>query len=232
LTKVPRGARPEDAEWFAAAQLPRLREAAHDVSWLLDRGYPRESAVRFVGDRHQLAARQRLALTRIVCSDAERRRRASLEEAIADVRGKRLLVDGLNLLITLEVALAGGPVLACADGTVRDLAGLRGSYRPVPQTVEALERIGAAIMGLLAEARIYLDAPVSSSGKVRALFLERASRWSCPIEVELVKDAEACLVGAHHVVSADGAVIDRSASWFNLGAALVRAIDGAWIVTL
>ena len=233
LTNVPRGARPGDAQWFGAAQLPRLREAAHEIGWLLDRGYPRESAVRFVGDRHQLVARQRLALTRGVCSDVERRRRAMCEDGIAHVRGQRLLVDGLNLLITLEVALAGGPVLVCADGAVRDLAGLRGSYRPVWQTGEAIEHIGSALAELCAAAaRIYLDAPVPSSGKLRALILEHAPRWSCPIEVELVKDADACLAGAYHVVSADAAVIDRSASWFNLGAALVRTIEGAWIVTL
>jgi hypothetical protein len=34
------------------------------------------------------------------------------------------------------------------------------------------------------------------------------------------------------VASSDAVVIDRSASWFNLGAVLVRAIEGAWIITL
>jgi hypothetical protein len=211
----------------------QLRRAAQEVAWLLDRGYPRESAVRFVGDRHQLTARQRLALMRGVCSEADRRRRASREEGIDDVRDHRLLVDGLNVLITLEVALAGGPLLACADGAVRDLAGLRGSYRPVPQTGEALECIGAALSKLqTAGALVYLDAPVSSSGELRSLFLEHASRWDRPVRVDLVKDPDACLAGERHVVTADAAVIDRSASWFNLGAVLVRGIQGAWIVTL
>jgi hypothetical protein len=211
----------------------RLREAAHDVAWLLDRGYPRESAVRFVGDRHQLVARQRLALMRGVCSEAERRRRATREDSAEDVRGCMLLIDGLNLVITLEVALAGGPLLACADGAVRDLAGLRGSYRPVRQTEEAVKRIGVALTThCAAGARIYLDAPVPSSGKLRRLFLEHASRWDRPVQVDLVKDPDACLAGARHVASADAAVIDRSASWFNLGAVLVRAIEGAWIIAL
>jgi hypothetical protein len=203
------------------------------VAWLLDRGYPRESAVRFVGDRFQLAARQRLALMRGVCSEAEQRRRAAIEEGVEDVRGRTLLIDGLNLVITLEVALAGGPLLACADGAVRDLAGLRGSYRPVRQTDEAVERIGGALNTLrTAGARVYLDAPVPCSGKLRARFLEHASRWDRPIRVDLVKDPDACLASARHVASSDAAVIDRSASWFNLGAVLVRAIEGAWTIAL
>jgi hypothetical protein len=203
------------------------------VAWLLDRGYPRESAVRFVADHHQLAARQRLALTRGVCSAAERQRRARVEEGAKDVCGRTLLIDGLNLVITLEVALAGGPLLACADGAVRDLAGLHGSYRLVPQTEEAVDRIGGALSTLQTSgARIYLDAPVSNSGKLCALFVERASRWDRPVQVELVKDPDACLAGGRHVASADAAVIDRSASWFNLGSRLVRAIRSAWIVDL
>jgi hypothetical protein len=189
--------------------------------------------VRFVGDRHQLVARQRLVLMRGVCSETARRRRVSREEGAPDVRDHRLIVDGLNVLITLEVALAGGLLLACADGTVRDLAGLRGSYRPVRQTGDALERFGAALSTFhTAGAHVYLDAPVSSSGELRALFLEHASRWNRPVRVDLVKDPDACLAGQRHVVTADAAVIDRSASWFNLGAMLVRGIEGAWIVAL
>jgi hypothetical protein len=233
LTHASRGPHPGDAQRFGPPQLEQLRRAALEVAWLLDRGYPRESAVRFVGDRHQLAARQRLALMRGVCSEAERQRRASREEGAPDVRNQRLLVDGLNVLITLEVALAGGPLVACADGAVRDLAGLRGSYRPVQQTGDALERFGAALSTFrTAGAHVYLDAPVSSSGEVRALFLEHASHWDRPVQVDLVKDPDACLAGERHVVTADAAVIDRSASWFNLGALLVRGIEGAWIVAL
>lgn len=203
------------------------------MAWLLDRGYPRESAVRYVGDHHQLAARQRLALMRAVCSEAERRRRARREETVEQVRGQTLLIDGFNLIITLEVALGGGPVLACADGTVRDLAGLYGSYRPVQQTEEAVERIGAGLAMLsTAGARIYLDAPVANSGKLRALFVEHASRWDHPVRVDLVRNADASLAGARHVASADAEVIDRSAGWFNLGAVLIGTIKGAWIVAL
>lgn len=232
-SRASRGPRPGDARWFRPPELARLHEAAHDVAWLLDRGYPRESAVRFVGDHYQLATRQRLALSRGVCSEAERRSRAAREEGVEDVRGRTLLIDGLNLVITLEVALAGGPLLACTDGAVRDLAGLHGSYRPARQTEEAVERIGRALTTLrTAGARVYLDAPVPSSGKVRALFVEHASRWDCPVRVDLVKDPDASLAGAQHVVSADAGVIDRSAGWFNLGELLVRGIAGAWLVPL
>jgi len=130
LSHASRGPHAGDAKRFGLPQLARLREAAHDVGWLVDRSYPRESTVRFVGDHYQLAARQRLALFRGAVSDGEQRRRAAREERGEHVRGQTLLIDGLNLVITLEVALAGGPLLACADGTIRHLAGLQRGSSP------------------------------------------------------------------------------------------------------
>ena len=96
LPHASRGPHPGDAKWFRFPQLARLREAAHDVTWLLDRGYPRESAVRFVGDRHQLAARQRLALMRGICSEAERRGRATSEERVEEVSQDLRDLEGLD----------------------------------------------------------------------------------------------------------------------------------------
>ena len=46
-----RGPHPEDKQLFAAEQCPRLREAANDLAWLLNRGYASTSALKIVGDR-------------------------------------------------------------------------------------------------------------------------------------------------------------------------------------
>lgn len=48
-------------------------------------------------------------------------------------------IDGFNTVITLEVALSGSPVFYCRDGALRDLAGLRGTYRVIDKTQEAIE---------------------------------------------------------------------------------------------
>jgi hypothetical protein len=56
-----------------------------------------------------------------------------------------VLIDGFNTFITLEVALSGSLVLQCADGTLRDLAGLHGSFRIVDKTVAAVDLVLKAL---------------------------------------------------------------------------------------
>src|SRR3954470_12015863 len=164
-----RGAHPEDVRLFDRTQLKRLKPAAEEIVWLLGRGYPLHTAVEVVGNHHQLEARQRLALQRMLCSPDQRGKRAAKAIERTDARGRTLLVDGFNLIITIEVALSGGLVLDCADATVRDLAGLRGSYHPVDETDGALELIGRELGALgPAHVRFFLDAPVCNSGRLRA----------------------------------------------------------------
>jgi hypothetical protein len=143
-------------------------------------------------------------------------------------------VDGFNLIVTLEVALSGGVLLAGADGALRDLAGLRGSYYLIEQTETALTLIGDALSVLgPASASFWLDAPVSSSGRLRALIMEHAARWPCAVSAELVPDADPVLAGRPRVVSSDSAVLDSCVSWVGLGAWIVAEhIPGAWLVDL
>jgi hypothetical protein len=74
---------PDDVELFAEAHQGPLRSAVEDLAWLLSRGYAEASALKLVGDRHGLVARQQLGVRRAACSDAAlaRRLRASGDAA-------------------------------------------------------------------------------------------------------------------------------------------------------
>ena len=63
---------------------------------------------------------------------------------MTDLAGQELWIDGFNLLILIESALAGGIILIGRDGCCRDLAGLHGTYRDVAETRTAAELIRAA----------------------------------------------------------------------------------------
>jgi hypothetical protein len=207
-----------------------MRAAAEEIVFLLGRGYPLHTAVEVVGNHHQLEARQRLALGRMLCSPEQRARRAAHAIERTAAHGRMLLIDGFNLIITIEVALSGGLILDCADGTVRDLAGLRGSYHPVDETDRALELIGRELASLSpAGARMFLDAPVSNSSRLRARILDFARRSSLPVDAEVVPNPDAILARGDNAVSSDSAILDRCSSWLNLGRFIVdRHIPQAW----
>jgi len=216
-----RGPQPDDEVLFGDVAATRLRRAACELGWLLDRGYPRNSALAFVGDHHQLALRQRKAINRGVCTEAQQRVRAERRLPLEAMRDAALVIDGFNLIVTLEVALSGGLIVVGRDGAMRDLAGMRGSYGMVRETDEALDRVTALFeQHRPASVTWYFDAPVSSSGRLRA-HLEARS-WPVRTEARLVRSADHALVAQPHVVTADAAVLDACASWHDLTSALVE----------
>ncbi len=227
-----RGAHPEDPRLFAPERVRTLALALEEAEYLLERGYAETSVVDVVGRRHSLEARQRLALTRMMCSTSARHARAERRRPLDAAKDRVLEIDGFNLVIGLEVAISGGVLLRGTDGALRDLAGLRGSYHPVVETDCALEIIGDLVADVSPKlVRFLLDRPVSNSGRLRAKIEEHARRWSFPVEVELVPDPDRELVGRELVVSGDSLVLDGAATWVNLlGHAIEARLPGAWIV--
>ena len=151
-------------------------------------------------------------------------------------RGQALLLDGYNVLITVESALAGGVLLLGRDGCLRDLASLHGTFKRVEETVPALEAIG----GWLARAgigpcRVLLDRPVSNSGRLAALVREVARTHAWDWTVDLVPDPDALLKCADTLMAtADSVVLDRGGSWLNLARHVVEALNPrpAWLAFL
>ena len=105
-----RGANPQDVKCFAAEQLSRLRTAVSELSWLLSRGYAMGASCDLVGDHHQLTSRQRLAIARVACTEEQTIKRQDKRLPLTSLTGKTLIVDGFNLLITIETALGGGVI--------------------------------------------------------------------------------------------------------------------------
>jgi hypothetical protein len=234
-TRTHRGPNPEDARLFAPETLAVLREATADLNWLLSRGYPGTAAQKLVGDRYQLAARQRTAIARCACSDLQQKQRASIRVPCDALAGRPLGLDGYNVLTTVEAALAGGVLLAARDGALRDMASMHGSFRRVTETRPALELIGQTTAALgVSSCRWYLDRPVSNSGRLKTVMEETARRHGWNWTIELVANPDAVLIASQQIVaSADSAILDRCGAWHNLAHETVRRfIPDARIVDL
>lgn len=145
-----------------------------------------------------------------------------------------IYIDGFNLIICLEVALSGNILILGKDNVLRDLAGLRGTYRLIEQTDTDLKIIGLTLNKLHVPAvKFYLDSPVSNSGRLKSKILESSVKWAIPVEVELVPNPDSLLSTMDRIVTGDSIILDKCNSWFNLSNLIVKDfIDKPWIVDL
>src|SRR5829696_2241553 len=186
-TRRHRGAHPADAELFSPDQMLKLRQAVVDLCWLLSRGYNMTSSLKLAGDRYGLRERQRLAVSRCACSAQDRRRRKEHCVSVELLGNQPVTVDGFNLIITVEAALSGGPLLVGVDDCIRDLSSVHGSYRSVEETDRAIAMIGDALHRLAPSRVLWLlDRPVSNSGRLAAKLTGLATRNAWPWEVDVV----------------------------------------------
>jgi hypothetical protein len=221
--RMHRGPHPVDSEAFSREAHPRLAAAVHDLSWLLSRGYAPHAAAKLVGDRFALIDRQRLAVQRCACPEESLARRRSREIAAATLRGEPLWVDGLNVLTTVEAALAGGVLLVGRDGCCRDMAGMHGHYKRVAETLPAIRLAGLTLTPLQPSRVVWLlDKPVSNSGRLATWIRAEAAEHGWNWEVELVPDPDPILVESREIVAtADSMILDGCQRWFNLARLIV-----------
>ena len=226
-----RGPHPADHRLFGDERVKDLRRAVVDFSLLLTRGYATPSALKLVGDHFNLTERQRTAVQRASCSDQALKIRKKSEVSLAQVANHPLLIDGYNILTTLETALSGGAIFACRDGCFRDMASIHGTYRKVEETIPALKLLAEFLQGANAGAvTILLDSPVSNSGRLKAVIENANSGW----KVELVSNPDPMLAASEQIiVTADSVILDSAKRWLNLARHIVTdRVSDPWIVDL
>jgi hypothetical protein len=210
-----------------------LHYAVYDLCWLLDRSYARHSAIKLGGDHHQLAIRQRLAISRAACPSFSREIRITKCLPIERIKDHQFLIDGFNLIITVETAMAGGLLLHCCDGCIRDIASIHGTYRQVHETRQAIELIGNVLQSFTPESVLWLfDKPVSNSGRLAGMVrdIAEAHRWNW--QAELIENPDQAILDSHKAaITSDSAILDGVGCWVNLGACLVtKHFHEAWLI--
>lgn len=229
-----RGTDPQDGKFFCKEALDKLGSAQEEIRFLIDRGYPIKPVVQLVGDHYQLSTRQRLALTRSTCTTQAEKLRRGKSLPLQGMKNQTIFIDGFNVIITLEVALSGSIILKGQDDIMRDLAGLRGTYRLIDKTELALVLLGKVLDELgVKEVCLYLDAPVSNSGRLKKKISEQSVNWKVKVQVEVVNNPDTLLSDKEHVITGDAIILDRCKSYFNLVAYIIEEyIAESWIVQI
>ena len=132
-------------------------------------------------------------------------------------------IDGFNTIITLEVALSNSLIIKSMDETIRDLAGLRGTYSVIDKTEVAIKLIGEFLLEhKIKKAIFYLDKPVSNSGRLKMKILEMLEGLEFQIEVWNIDNVDSVLKSKENVVSSDAIILDSCISWINLNMYIIK----------
>ncbi len=213
---------PESAQQI----LDRLKAPVLELRILLDFGYRRGHALRFVGEHHQLGEWDRNVLERVVFSqEAASRRRARLVGP-GQLKGASVVVDGYNVLISLECLFAGEPLFLADDGVVRDVAARRGLRHRAEAVDQGLRHVLELFKAQgVAAVTLIFDQQVSRSGELAATCRAALGRHNFMGEARTELRADHALIDAAKasvVCTSDRVIIDAAPRAFDLVNALAK----------
>jgi len=213
-----RGKHSKDEHNFALKWHPIFATAASDLSFLLGKQYGEKSALALVGNRYQLNKRQQRALSLVTCPSDKISSRKQKALKSKDLAGQEIVIDGYNLLITIEAALSLGYILVGQDGCYRDIASVHSTYKKVDETIPALLLIDKVLKELkVKHVQWYFDAPVSNSGRLKVLLYELAEKNQSNWNIDLVFNPDTTLIEKQKIcITADSWILDEVNAYFNL----------------
>lgn len=155
---------------------------------------------------------ERFILIRVIVASTQASARKAKLVPLEALNGKAILIDGYNVLITVESILEGFPVYLCDDGLLRDIRGIFRSYKPSRMTDQALSEI----LELLARfnpsrAEFLLDQQISMSGSLAAHIREMMALKGVAGTAKTETNVDHNLKATKDVVAtSDGNVIDAA----------------------
>ena len=104
------------------------------------------------------------------------------------------------------------------------LAALRGTYRLIPETDEAVRMMFSVLQEAeVGKVNILLDEPVSNSGRLKALIADTAEgEFSFDLDITILRDVDRTLYSKERVITSDSIILDHCKSWVNLAEECLR----------
>ena len=206
-----------------------MAKAATDIRYLLERGYQRESSIRFAGDHYSLGKNERYILARTVFSSETSMERRKKKLTCGNLKGKTLLIDGYNVLITLESLIKGERTWLTDDSFLRDIRGVFRNHSNDDVTFEAVEKMLSFVSrSKVKEANVLLDTQMKNSGELAAFIRKRMQELeitgSARTSRHVDYDLKNCYI-SDVVATADGIIIDSVNNVIDIPACIYKKSD-------
>ncbi|WP_157209658.1 DUF434 domain-containing protein [Methanosalsum zhilinae] len=206
-----------------------LISAADDIRYLLKRGYPKPGALRFVCNHYRLDSEYRNILNRVTVSPDIAQDRMKKRTECCQLTGKKIAVDGYNLLITVDSMLTGHTLWKCDDGFIRDARGAFRGYSITPATYKAVK----CVLSLLSKnspayVKILLDTQMSRSGELAGYMREQFNHTILNFEVKTSRRVDHDLKKCSEdmiIATSDGVIIDAAAKVVDLAGCISKDIQ-------
>lgn len=193
-----------------------IEDAAIDIRYLLNRGFPQKGAVGFVCDHYRMDSDSRHILSRAVIarSICEKRRLKFLP--CDKIRGNKVIIDGYNIIIGMESILEKKAIL-CDDGVIRDIKGVSRNFSTSGNTDHAIELILSFLKEKYPSQVCFLfDSQISKSGSLAGLLREKIDQAGLMGEAGTSRNVDHDLKFSHDIVaSSDGIIIDSAEKVIN-----------------
>ncbi|HDD35351.1 MAG TPA: DUF434 domain-containing protein, partial [Candidatus Desulfofervidus auxilii] len=201
-------------------------QAIKQLRFLLTEGYELKQALHLIGNHYQLSVKHRKCLERGVCSVLKAKIRQRKKKGLLRLCGSKIGIDGHNVLITVESALKGGPLILADDGFIRDIAAVSSSYRPSSLTDKALVLI-LNVLTLYHPTSLnwYFDAPLAFSGNLAAMVRERLKEYGLTGDAQAVPVPEHYLIHYELIATSDRALIDKCVEVVDLAGEVIKFLN-------
>lgn len=153
--------------FFVPGSKERLLKPARDIRSILRWGYPKFATIRFVAEHSQLSAEERHILTRVIMPPEKVVARIKKKVACNNISNRDLILDGYNVLLSVDSLIRKEPMWFCDDGYIRDTR----YYFSKTGQADDLEEAIDLILEFLSEnsprsVTFLLDSQISRSGEL------------------------------------------------------------------
>ncbi|MCX9011165.1 MAG: DUF434 domain-containing protein [Candidatus Methanoperedens sp.] len=199
-----------------------LREAAADIRYLLDRGYPQKGAVVFVCAHYRLDTEAMYLLLRTVVARETAEKRKAKFLPCNRIEGNNIIIDGYNIIIGMESILEKKAYL-CDDEVTRDIKGISRNYKVSEITEKAIE----LILQFLKENQpayvcFLLDSQISKSGQLASALRRKMQEFGLKGDAKTSNHVDYDLKTSKYIVaSSDGVIIDEAEKVVNFLSCIV-----------
>ena len=190
----------------------KLIRAARDIRYLLDKGYPKGSAVRFVSDHYGLEKNRRYILSRNVLAPEIASVRRMKSVPCSEIKEHHVIIDGYNVLITIESYLKGEDMWIGDDGFIRDNRGVFRNHVNDAATLRSVELMLFVLRrSAVGDTTVLLDEQMGMSGQLAQVIRQKMAEAGVNGRVLTSASTDHDLKqtrGDTIVATADGVIID------------------------